>query len=295
MSEGQSTIDLASLFETAAEALSSQKEAINALDDFNGNHGDNMAENVRIIANTIRAHEADPPDEALRAASAQLSQAGHGGTSQYYTRGLLDAADKLSGKAKLDTSDGLNLIQSLLGAVPAQGYPEQGQSAPSVLDLLMGMGGGTQQPAPAPQPQGGQLAGLLDMVMGSGGGAQQAAPAPEPQPQSGQLGGLLDMVMGLTGAGATPQAPSPQNVPTAKPTEAEAGTDRGDLSGLLDRLLPAGMAYLQAKQAGADTAQAAQAALIGAVMGVQPATAQTPRQGAGAALAQGMLKALLGR
>jgi hypothetical protein len=64
---------------------------------------------------------------------------------------------------------------------------------------------------------------------------------------------------------------------------------------VLARLLPAGMAYVQAKQAGADPAQAMQAALISGVLGTQPAQAQTPRQGAGAVLAQGMLKALLGR
>ncbi len=82
-----------------------------------------------------------------------------------------------------------------------------------------------------------------------------------------------------------PQAP-------AQPAPARRG--QLDLGGLLGKLLPAGLAYLQAKQSGADSSQAMQTALVSAVLGIQPSQAQTPRQGAGAALAQGMLKALFG-
>lgn len=95
------------------------------------------------------------------------------------------------------------------------------------------------------------------------------------------------MLTGLGGAG-TPQPQAP-----AQPAQPEEG--ELDLGGLLGKLLPAGLAYLQAKQSGADSSQAMQTALVSAVLGIQPSQAQTPRQGAGAALAQGMLKALLGR
>ena len=37
MTEAQSTIDLADLFDTALQAVTAQREEINALDGFNGN------------------------------------------------------------------------------------------------------------------------------------------------------------------------------------------------------------------------------------------------------------------
>lgn len=282
MTESQESIDLVSLFESAAQAIAAQKDQINALDGLNGNHGDNMVRNVRIITDAVRAHKADPPDEALRFAGAKLSEQGQGGTSQFYSRGLFQAADQFAGKTELKAPDGISLIQSLLGAIPAQGYPKPQETAPSVLDLFMGMAGGAAQAqaAPAQQPQQQSAGGLLEMLTGLAGGT-----APQPQPQAPQAGGLLEMLTGLAGGGAAQPQPQP-----VQPEQ--EGLDMGDILG---KLLPAGLAYLQAKQSGADSSQAVQAALVSAVLGVQPGQAQTPRQGAGAALAQGMLKALLGR
>ncbi len=303
MTETQESIDLVGLFEAAAQAIAAQKDDINALDGYNGNHGDNMVQNVRLITDAVRAHKSDPPDEALRYAGAKLREQGQGGTSQFYSRGLLQAADQFAGKTELKAADGISLIQSLLGAIPAQGYPQPEESAPSVLDLFMNMGGAAaaMQPAQAQQQPGG---GLLEMLTGMGG-----AGAAQPQAQPQQAGGLLEMLTGLGGAGAAPQQAQPQQAggllemltglggaqPQAPVQPAPSEEGGLDLGGLLGKLLPAGLAYLQAKQSGADSSQAMQAALVSAVLGTQPSQAQTPRQGAGAALAQGMLKALLGR
>lgn len=303
MTETQESIDLVGLFEAAAQAIAAQKDDINALDGYNGNHGDNMVQNVRLITDAVRAHKSDPPDEALRYAGAKLRVQGQGGTSQFYSRGLLQAADQFAGKTELKAADGISLIQSLLGAIPAQGYPQPEEAAPSVLDLFMNMGGAAaaMQPAQAQQQPGG---GLLEMLTGMGG-----AGAAQPQAQPQQAGGLLEMLTGLGGAGAAPQQAQPQQAggllemltglggaqPQAPVQPAPSEEGGLDLGGLLGKLLPAGLAYLQAKQSGADSSQAMQAALVSAVLGTQPSQAQTPRQGAGAALAQGMLKALLGR
>ena len=250
------------------------------------------------MTDAVRAHKSDPPAEALRSAGAALAKQGQGGTSQYYSRGLLQAADEFSGKTELKASDGISLIQSLLGAIPAQGYPQAQESTPSVLDLFMnasqaqatspqqpsggllemltGMAGAT--PAQA-QPQAAQGGGLLEMLTGlAGAGAAQA------QPQASQGGGIMDLLSGLTGA--------QQTQPTQAASSEQGGLDMGDILG---KLLPAGLAYLSAKQSGANSSQAMQAALVSGILGIRPGQAQTPRQGAGAALAQGMLKALLGR
>lgn len=93
--------------------------------------------------------------------------------------------------------------------------------------------------------------------------------------------------MGLAGG----QAPQPQAGPAAPQDD---GLDLGDV---VSALLPAGLAFLKAKQSGADTAQAAGQALIGALMGgqVNPLQAGNPRTAAGSLIAQSILQALAGK
>ena len=72
------------------------------------------------------------------------------------------------------------------------------------------------------------------------------------------------------------------------------GLDVGDV---LETLLPAGLAFLQAKQSGADTKTAATQAVVSTLMGgrANPLQAGTPRAAAGGIVAQGLLRALSGR
>jgi hypothetical protein len=220
----QPTLDLSDLFGAALQAVSAHRQEINDLDGYNGNHGDNMVENVRMIVDALRQKSAQAPSEALGYASERLRSEGRGGTSQYYARGLGQAAERLEGRSSLEPDDIMSVVQSLLGAIPSQGYPEQPQAVDSVLEQVLGMAGGQR-----------------------------------------------------------PQA---------------RRQDRGSgLAGLLSALLPAGLAFLQAKQAGADTASAASQALIGALMGgqVNPLQAGTPRAAAGGLIAQSILQALTGQ
>jgi len=72
----------------------------------------------------------------------------------------------------------------------------------------------------------------------------------QPQPQVG--GSVLEQVLGM--ASGQPRQAGPQ----------DSGLDMDDV---LNVLLPAGLAFLQAKQSGADTASAASLALMSALMG----------------------------
>jgi len=319
MSESQPTIDLASLFDKALQAVAEQREQINTLDGFNGNHGDNMVSNMRVVADTIHAHSTDAPAEALRHAGLRLSETGQGGTSQYYAQGLLQTAEKFEGQSQLVRADGMTLLETLLGAIPAESAPSAQQSAPSVFDMVLSMAGAQQPQAqaqpqqqsqpggvmdllggllggqqqsqvqqPQPQPQN-QLGGVMDLLGGLMGGQQpqaqtQGQPQPQPQPQ-GQLGGVMDVLGGLLGA--PQQAPAQQTAPAQQ----ETGLDLGDILG---RLLPAGLAYMQAQQSGADPATK-RMAFISALLGAQPRQAQTPRQAAGTVIAQSILQALMAR
>jgi hypothetical protein len=238
----QSALNLNSLFGAALQAVTSHRQEINDLDGYNGNHGDNMVENLRMIMGALQAKKAQPPAEALRYAGQKLQSQGRGGTSQYYARGLNQAAEQLQGHESLDDNDVMSLVQSLLGAIPSEGHPKQPQAGGSVLEQVLGMGG--QQPQAA--------AGVLGQVLGLGG---------QQQPQPGQ---------------------------------ADDGLDVGDVLGAL---LPAGLAFIQARQSGADTASAVGQALMSALMGgrVNPLQAGTPRAAAGSLVAQSMLQALAGR
>jgi len=338
MSESQQTIDLAGLFDKALQAVVDQREEINALDGFNGNHGDNMVSNMRVVADAIHDHSTDAPAEALRYAGLRLSETGQGGTSQYYAQGLLQAADKFEGQPQLVRADGMTLLETLLGAIPAESTPTQQASAPSVFDMLLGMGGAQQPQVQAqPQAQGQQLGGVMDLLGGLMGGQQQPqAPAQQPQ---GQLGGVMDLLGGLMGGQQQPQVqppqsqaggvmdllggllgtPQPQAQPQPQPQSQAGGVmdllggllgapqqapaqqqpasqqDTGlDLGDVLGRLLPAGLAYLQAQQAGADPATK-RMAFIRALLGARPNQAQTPRQAAGTVIAQSILQALMAR
>ncbi len=219
----QPTFDLSDLFNVALQAMTANRQDINALDGYNGNHGDNMVENLRLITDALQAKSSQPPAEALQYASQQLQSQGRGGTSQYYAAGLSQAADQFQGRSTLDSGDLMSMVQSLLGAIPAQGHPQQTSVGDSVLGEILGSAGG---------------------------------PPPQPEPDQGL-----------------------------------------DAEDVLGTLLSAGLSFLQAKQAGADTTSAATQAVMNALLGGQmnPLQASTARSAAGSLIAQTMLQALAGR
>jgi hypothetical protein len=225
----QQPYDLSNLFGAALEAMAANRQEINDLDGYNGNHGDNMVENLRLITESLQEKSSQTPAEALGYASQRLQSDGRGGTSQYYARGLGQAAEQLQGRASLDGNDVMSLVQMLLGAIPSEGHQPQPQAGGSVLDQVLGMAS-EQRPQARP----------FDQAQG--------------RPQDSDL----------------------------------------DLDDVLNVLLPAGLAFLQAKQSGADTASAAKQALMSALMGgqVNPLQAGTPRTAAGGLMAQSILQAL---
>jgi hypothetical protein len=238
----QPALDLSDLFGAALQAVTAHRQEINDLDGYNGNHGDNMVENVRMIVDALKERSTQTPSEALGYAGERLRSEGRGGTSQYYAKGLSQAAEQLQGRPGLEPGDVMSVVQSILGAIPSQGHPQQPQAGGTVLEQMLGMGGG--------QP-----------------------------PQAG--GSVLEQVLGMAGG---------------QPPQAEPQDNGLDVDDVLSALLPAGLAFLQARQSGADTASAAAQALMGALTGGQanPLQAGTPRAAAGGLIAQSILRALVG-
>jgi len=242
--------DLSELFGAALESVMAHRQEINDLDGYNGNHGDNMVENMRMVVEALSEKGSRPPAEALGYASQKLQTNGRGGTSQYYARGLGEAAEQLQGQSALESNDVVSIVQSILGAIPSERGQQQPQAGGGVIGQILGMAGGQQ-------------------------------------PQAGAGGSVLEQILGMAGA------QQPQAQPAAGPLD--DGLDLGDVLGAL---VPAGLAFLQAKQTGTDPAAAVGQALIGALMGqghMNPLQAGTPRAAAGGLVAQSILQALAGR
>jgi hypothetical protein len=156
--------------------------------------------------------------------------------------------------------------------------------------LLGGLMGGAPQQPQAPQPGGDPMAALLGGLMG---GAPQPAPQSLPQTGSDPMAALLGSLM----SGGTPQPQSGANVLNAltgmtqqpQPRPGNDGLDLGDL-------LTAGLAFMQAKQQGADNMQAGMQAVMTALAGgqINPLQSGSPQAAAGGLIAQSLLQAALG-
>jgi hypothetical protein len=253
--------DLSRLFGAALESMEANRQEINDLDGYNGNHGDNMVQNLQTITAALAAHQDDAPSEALRFASHELAERGQGGTSQYYVRGLSQAAERLEGRAELNRGDVLNLVQSLLSSVPSEGHPQQMEAGGNVFDQVVGLAGTQGSPASQGMPES-PLSALLggQQPQGSGAGLE------------GMLGALLG---GQTSqpSGSVPDSPLEGLLGGQQPQDSGAG-----LEGMLGALLGG-----QTSQPGGNVPDSPLEGLLG---GQQP-------QGGGAGL-EGMLGALLG-
>ncbi|MBL8045627.1 MAG: DAK2 domain-containing protein [Anaerolineales bacterium] len=315
-------LDLGNLFNAALQNVNTNRQAINDLDGANGNHGDNMVHNLQVVTEALQTHKGQTPSDQLSYAANQLQANAKGGTGQYYANGLSDAAQKFQGRASINQNDIGSLLQSVMGNVPVkpsgqvQPRPQASQGGGDLGSLLGGLMGGGQAPQQAtPQASAGSdpMAALLGGLMGGGQPApQQSMPQSGGDPMAALLGGLMgggapqqpqapaDPMTALLGSlmsGGTPQPQSGANVLTAlmgmsqqpQPKPGNNGLDLGDL-------LTAGMAFMQAKQQGADNMQAGMQAVMAALMGgqVNPLAAGSPQAAAGGLIAQSLLQAAMG-
>ncbi len=259
-------LNLASLFNVAAQALSANQSALNQADTENQNHGDNMVQTFSMITQALGSHQNASPSEQLTYASQALAQNGTSGSSQVYAQGLAQAAQQLQGQSAVTPDNAMQLIQSLFGG----GQPAAPQGGADLLGSLLGGGqvgaseGGGLLGSLLGGGQPGASQGGVDLLGSLLGGRQQAA----------SQGGPADLLGSLLGGG---QAAEPQ------PAEGQpqGGLDLGDL-------LNAGMSFMSARQQGQSTLQAAMTAMMAAgPMGQKP-----HRQQSGELVANAMLQAI---
>jgi len=160
----QKPIDLASLFQSVTGTLQKNKKQLNAADEENHDHGDNMVDTFEVITQAMKEKaNADPADQLAYAS--QLLRQKKSGSAQVYASGLEEASREFQGK-QVNQGNAMSLIQALMGGgQPAQQVQQQ-QSGGGLGGLLGSLlGGGQQQETQQQQDSGLDMGDLLQAGM----------------------------------------------------------------------------------------------------------------------------------
>ena len=136
-------VPLSDLFGSVVGTLENQRGYLNDLDRVggNGDHGDNVVDNFKLITESLRRDHELEAREQLRRAASTLQQNGRGATANLYAEGLREAAQRVPpGSAGVDLQTLLPLLQGLLTGVSAntQAQPGQGTLLDSLLPGIQG-------------------------------------------------------------------------------------------------------------------------------------------------------------
>lgn len=228
-----SEVDLPKTFSAVTRKLKANQEALNAADEYNHNHGDNMVKNFQTITKAMRERKESPPAEQLAHAGQVLARRSQSGSAQLYAQGLAQAAERLQGEKAVTPDNAMLLIQSLMGG--PTGGTAAAASQPDAMSGLLGALMGGQAAQPASQAAANEdLSGLLGSLLAGGSSPASA--------ESGTGGDLTSLFGQMLGGGS-------------KPAQGQGGLD-------MNTLMTAGLAFLQARQQGVEPMQA----LIQAVM-----------------------------
>jgi hypothetical protein len=258
MAQQQKPVDLEQLFGAVLGNLRQNRQNLNAVDEYNHDHGDNMVATFSTISRAMRQTRGAEPADRLDRAAGMLRTSGSG-SAQMYSRGLSQASKDFEGR-QVTSENAMTLIQDLLGG--GKPAPAQQQASGGMGDLLGTLLGGGQN-APAPQQGSGGAGDLLGSLFGGG----QSAPAPQQQ----SSGGMGDLLGSLFGSGQSTPAPQQQSSggmgdllgsilgggQSAPSQQQDNGLDTGDL-------LRAGMAFMSARARGAGALEALVSAVVAA-------------------------------
>jgi hypothetical protein len=282
----QKKVDLVEIFGGVTRSLIEDQSNINRADQVNHSHGDHMVQTFQTITRALEQKKGQPDSEALAYASCQVSKTATSDSARLYAQNLEQASIQFKGK-QVDEKGALELLQTLIGGgqaaqqpAPAQ-QPQQSGSDDLLGSLLGGLGCGNAPSQPQHQTGSDDLLGsLLDGLAGG-----DSSPVQSQVPQQAEGGDLLGSLLGGMGGGDVSQQPSGGSDLLGSILggmgggsglqDASGGSDlMGALLGGLgggsgsqegsaqqggfnwQKLLAAGMAYLQAKQQGGSTPQA---------------------------------------
>jgi len=188
--------DLSTVFKAVTEALVENQADLDAVDEYNGNHGTHMVETFSLIQKAVESKSDESASDQLAYASKQLRSLTNSGSAKLYADGLEDAAEQFKGKEFNQKSAG-TLINALMGSNPSA----QGGSGDFLSTLLGGLSGSSQTKPQAEQPAPAQPGDLVGSLLGNI--PQQT----QQQPQQGIGGDLLSTLLGGMGGQQTQQQP----------------------------------------------------------------------------------------
>ncbi len=213
----EGSLDLASIFNAASQALAANQASLNQADTDNQNHGDHMVEAFNMISSALASQPGGSLSQQLSRASQALAQNTNSGSAQVYSQGLARAAEQFQGQSAVTPDNAMLLIQSLLGG----GSQPAASSGGDLLGSLLGAAGqamgapqGTEQPQSgiglddllnagmafmsAKQQGQDNLSAALTALMSDGPMAQRPA-----RQQSGQLvaNAILQAIAGMSRRG----------------------------------------------------------------------------------------------
>lgn len=149
-SSSSSSVDLAQLFGSVAQAMIENQGSLNKADSYNHDHGDNMVQIFNTITQAIQEKPKASAAAQLGHASAALAKNTTSGSAKLYSQGLQKAAQQFSGSQSLTSNDAMKLVQLLLGSTKtaSTGTTNTATDSSSGADLLgslLGSFGGEQK------------------------------------------------------------------------------------------------------------------------------------------------------
>ncbi len=153
------TVDLINLFGSVAKTLTQNQTALNEADTYNHDHGDNMVQIFDLITKAMQEKKSAPASDQLAHAAAVLGTQAGSGSAKLYAEGLKDAAAQFTGQKSISAENGMQLVQTLLGAANTltQGAATSG-NASGGADLLGSLLGGLAGAAGGESAQAGENA-----------------------------------------------------------------------------------------------------------------------------------------
>lgn len=186
-----SSIDLAKLFGTVAKTMVQNQASLNAADEYNHDHGDNMVEIFEVITKAMKEKSTATPAQQLAYASQLLEQKTTSGSGKLYAENLKNASAQLGTAKKVTPDNMMTILQTLLGAsgtIPTQNQSQGGGLGGDLLGSLLGAATGST--SGSAQSGGGDILGeLLGGLTGATAGAQSG------QQQGIDIGQLLNAGM----------------------------------------------------------------------------------------------------
>ena len=191
-----SSIDLAKLFGTVAKTMVQNQSSLNAADEYNHDHGDNMVEIFDVITRAMKEKSTATPAQQLAYASQLLEQKTTSGSGKLYAENLKNASAQLGTAKKVTPDNMMTILQSLLGAsgtIPTQSQSQGVSLGGDLLGSLLGTATGST--SGSAQSGGGDILGeLLGGLTGASTGSQSG------QQQGIDIGQLLNAGMAFAQA-----------------------------------------------------------------------------------------------